>query len=88
MVLTVAIMLKGVCSGSRVSFQIWESAQMYPENHKKIQKKKEMVHTVADNAQVMFSGSRADFQIRKLICFYSKNCQKIRNNVQNVRYSF
>jgi hypothetical protein len=73
---------------SRVSFQIWESAQIYPENHKKYRKKKEMVHTVVDNAQVMISGSRADFQIRNLICFYSKNCQKIRNNVQNVRYSF
>jgi hypothetical protein len=40
MVLTVAIMLEGVCSGSRVSFQIWESAQIYPENHKKYRRKK------------------------------------------------
>jgi hypothetical protein len=40
MVLTVAIMLEGVCSGSRVSFQIWESAQIYPEIHKKCRKKK------------------------------------------------
>jgi hypothetical protein len=59
-----------------------------PRKSQKIEKKKEMVHTVVDNAQVMFSGSRVDFQIRKLICFYSKNCQKITNNVQNVRYSF